>query len=193
MRLTGAPVSLFVSIRTEYSSRVFSLRTPSNQISESRRFAAAILLLLVLITSRLSAQSPWIAVGPDGGDARAIAAASGDSSHIYLGTANSWIYESTDAGASWHRLAKLDGTADLVIDHIVVDPGNPALIYAAAWKFGRPDGGLWISHDSGKTWQENPGLQGQSIRAFAQAPSDPGILFAGTLQGVFRSRNAGGS
>ena len=46
---------------------------------------------------------------------------------------------------------------------------------------------------AGKTWKANPGLQGQSIRAFAQAPSDPRILFAGTLQGVFRSSDAGGS
>ncbi len=121
------------------------------------------------------------------------AAASGDPNHLYLGTANSWIYESTDGGGSWHRLARLDTADDLVVDHILVDPGNPSLIYAAAWKFGRPDGGLWISHDGGKTWKANPGMQGQSIRAFAQAPSDPKILFAGTLQGVFRSRDAGGS
>jgi photosystem II stability/assembly factor-like uncharacterized protein len=110
-----------------------------------------------------------------------------------MGTAISWIYESIDEGASWHRLAKLDDAGDLVIDHILIDPANPSLIYAPAWKFGRPDGGLWISHDGGKKWIANPGMQGQSIRAFAQAPSNPRILFAGTLQGVFRSRDAGGS
>lgn len=154
---------------------------------------AALLASLVFILSTVQAQSPWSAVGPDGGDARSIAAVQGQPNHLYLGATNSWIYESSDGGASWHRLAKLDGVDDLVIDHILVDPLNPSLIYAAAWKFGRPDGGLWISHDSGKTWNPNPGLQGQSIRAFAQAPSDPRILFAGTLQGVFRSKDAGGS
>jgi photosystem II stability/assembly factor-like uncharacterized protein len=107
-----------------------------------------------------------------------------------MGTTNSWIYESTDEGASWHRLARLDNADDLVIDDIVVDPGNPSLIYAAAWKFDRPDGGLWISHDGGKTWKANPGLLGQSVRALAQAPSDPKVLVAGTLQGVFRSNDA---
>ncbi|HEX2919417.1 MAG TPA: transcriptional regulator [Edaphobacter sp.] len=130
-------------------------------------------------------------IGPDGGDARAFAAAPGDPKHLYLGTTNSLIYESNDEGAHWHRLAKLDGVDDLVVDHILIDPRNSSRIYAAAWKFDRPDGSLWISEDSGKTWKESPGLHGQSIRSFAQAPSDPQILFAGTLQGVFRSNDAG--
>ncbi len=132
-------------------------------------------------------------MGPDGGDARSLEAVSGDPQHLYLGTTNSWIYESTNAGASWHRLARLDESDDLVVDDIVVDPGNPLLIYAAAWKFDRPEGGLWITRDGGKIWRPSPGLQGQSIRAFVQAPSNPSILFAGTLQGVFRSTDAGAS
>jgi photosystem II stability/assembly factor-like uncharacterized protein len=155
--------------------------------------ASAVSLFIVaiaLIFPALHAQPGWNAVGPDGGDARALEAVPGEATHLYLGTANSWIYESTDQGASWHRLAKLDKADDLVIDHILVDPENHALIYAAAWKFDRPDGGLWISHDAGKTWKANPGLDGQSIRAFAQAPSDPRTLVAGTLKGVFRSTDA---
>lgn len=137
------------------------------------------------------AQGAWNPVGPDGGDARALTAVPGQPAHLYLGTTNSLIYESTDEGASWHPLAKLDSSNDLVIDHIVVDAGDPQVLYAAAWKFDRPDGGLWVSRDSGKTWQELPGLHGQSVRAFAQAPSDPRTLVAGTLQGVFWSRDAG--
>ena len=75
-----------------------------------------------------------------------------------------------DEGATWHRLAKLDSTDDLVIDHILVDRGDPATRYAAAWKFDRPEGGLWMSHDAGKSWHEAAGLHGQSIRAFAARP-----------------------
>lgn len=130
-------------------------------------------------------------IGPDGGDARALTAVPGDSKHLYLGTTNSLIYESEDLGASWHRLAKLDGVDDLVVDHILIDPADKRTIYAAAWKFDRADGGLWISHDAGKSWTEAAGLHGQSIRAFAAAPSDAHTLFAGTLQGVFRSTDAG--
>jgi photosystem II stability/assembly factor-like uncharacterized protein len=156
-----------------------------------RSVTACLAMLVAIQVFASAAQVSWTPVGPDGGDARALAAVPGQPSHLYLGTTNSLIYESTDEGASWRRLAKLDSSNDLVIDHILVDPGNPALLFAAAWKFDRPDGGLWISHDAGKSWQEEGGLHGQSIRAFAPAPSDPHMLFAGTLQGVFRSADSG--
>lgn len=150
-------------------------------------------LSLVLFASPVSARAAatWTPVGPDGGDARAITGVPGEPAHLYLGTTNSIVYESKDEGASWHRLAKLDSTNDLVIDHILVDPTNHSQIYAAAWRFDHPDGGLWISHDAGHTWTEVQGLHGQSIRAFTQAPSNPRMLYAGTLQGVFRSEDGG--
>jgi photosystem II stability/assembly factor-like uncharacterized protein len=145
--------------------------------------------MLLLSASSIAAQSAWKTVGPPGGDARSFAAVPGDSSHLYLGTTNSWLYESTDAGASWHRLAKLGDEDALVIDHIVVDASNHDTLYVAAWK--DEDGGLWISHDAGRTWRQSEALRGQSIRSFLQAPSNPAILFAGTLQGVFRSTDSG--
>jgi photosystem II stability/assembly factor-like uncharacterized protein len=98
-----------------------------------------------------------------------------------------------DEGTSWHRLAKLGSTDDLVLDNIIVDPANHALLYVAAWNIGHPDGGLWISHDAGQTWNATDGLRGQSIRALAQAPSNPRILYAGSLEGVFQSKDAGAS
>ncbi|HEV2215896.1 MAG TPA: transcriptional regulator [Terracidiphilus sp.] len=133
----------------------------------------------------------WAAVGPDGGDARAFGVVPGHPEHLYLGTTDSWIYESNDGGQSWHRLARLDGSDDLVIDHIVVDEANPAVLYAAAWRPDRSGGGVWTSRDGGRSWSEEAGMRGESIRAFVQAPSNPDILFAGTLTGVFRSEDGG--
>lgn len=163
-----------------------------------RRFArlsavALSSLALMLAAAILPAQAPesWSTVGPDGGDARSFAAVPGDPNHLYLGTTDSWIYESTDAGASWHRLAKMAGSNAFVLDHIVVDPTAPATIYAAAWRADGPGGGVWITHDGGRTWNEVSGLRGQSVFSLAQAPSDPHILFAGTLAGVFRSNDSG--
>jgi photosystem II stability/assembly factor-like uncharacterized protein len=152
---------------------------------------AFFVFLLLLASAGLWAQAPWSAVGPTGGDARSFAAVPGHPSHLYLGTTNSWIYESVDDGATWHRLSKLDSSENLIVDHIVVNPTNPALVYAAAWRADRPDGGLWVSHDGGRRWSPLDGLRGQSIRAFAQAPSNPRILLAGTLEGIFRSVDAG--
>jgi photosystem II stability/assembly factor-like uncharacterized protein len=144
---------------------------------------------LFVANGALNAQAAWNAVGPPGGDARAFASVPGNPEHLYLGTTASWLYESFDGGSTWHRLAKLDTADDLILDHIIVDPVDHSTLYVAGWR--RAEGGLWISHDAGHRWKESPGLHGQSIRAFLQAPSDPRLLFAGTLEGVFRSRDAG--
>jgi photosystem II stability/assembly factor-like uncharacterized protein len=154
-----------------------------------RRQIAAVLFALVCVCAEVYSQSRWIAAGPPGGDARVISSVPGQPNHLYLGTTASWIYESLDGGANWKRLAKLDGDDDLVLDHIVVDAADSNTIYVAGWR--RSDGGLWISHDRGQTWKESADLHGQSIRSFLQAPSDPKILFAGTLSGVFRSSDSG--
>ncbi len=129
-------------------------------------------------------------VGPNGGDARAFASVPGEPGHLYLGTTNSWLYESRDEGASWHRLAKLGRGDGFVIDHVIVDPDNPTTLYAGAWKDSN-DGGIWISHDAGHTWTEIPLFEGQPVLSLAEAPSDPTILVAGTLQSVFRSTDSG--
>jgi photosystem II stability/assembly factor-like uncharacterized protein len=157
----------------------------------SRFLPAAFLLAAALLASHLSAQAKWSAVGPDGGDARSFAAVPGQPSHIYLGTTHGWIYESFDRGSTWHRLALLDPTEDLVVDNILVDAANPERVWASGWKPDKPNGGLWASLDGGVQWQPIPALSGQSIFSFAQALSDPKILFAGTLLGVYRSGNAG--
>ncbi len=156
-----------------------------------RRSANAVLFLIVfLFLPSLRAQAGFRVVGPDGGDARSITAAPGEPQHLYLGTTNSWVYESFDEGASWRRLAKLGRGDGFVIDNIVVDAAHPNTVYAGAWK-NTTDGGLWTSHDAGHTWKETAFFKGQPIQALAQAPSAANVLYAGTLRGVFRSTDAG--
>jgi photosystem II stability/assembly factor-like uncharacterized protein len=170
------------------------MRTCLEFLSRRGCLARAIpLLLIALAIPEMPAQAFWTAVGPAGGDARAFAAVPAQPNHLYLGTLDSWIYESQDRGASWRRLAKLGHSDDLVLDSIVVDEANPATVYVAAWKLDETGGGLWISRDGGRNWKDVDGLRGQSIRAFAQAPSDPRVLYAGSLEGVFRSNDAGAS
>jgi photosystem II stability/assembly factor-like uncharacterized protein len=148
------------------------------------------LFLCLFCLPALHAQAAFTVVGPDGGDARAFASVPGEPHHLYLGTTNSWLYESIDEGATWRRLAKLDRGDGFVLDSIVVDSAHPSTLYVGAWR-NTDDGGLWISHDTGRTWKESPFFKGQPIYALTQAPSDPRILFAGTLQGVFRSSDSG--
>ena len=130
-------------------------------------------------------------MGPAGGDARALASFPGQPKHLLLGTTNSWLYESMDEGANWHRLAKLGSDDGFVLDSIVVDSADPATIYVGAWK-DSTDGGLWISHDRGPQLERaGRACKGQPVHALAQAPSDPRMLYAGTLEGVFRSSDGG--
>jgi photosystem II stability/assembly factor-like uncharacterized protein len=139
-----------------------------------------------------ASQSPaWEPVGPAGGDARAFAADPTNPKHLYMGTLDSWIYESQDGGADWKRLAKLSRAENQVLDNIVVDAADPKTILVGAWVLNRPEGDLYVSHDSGATWSTVEDMQGQSIRALEQARSNNKVLVAGTLKGVYRSDDGG--
>ena len=78
-----------------------------------------------------------------------------------------------------------------MLDSIVVDAAMPGRILVGAWVLSSSDGGLYISDDAGATWNVSAELKGQSIRALASAPSDPKMMVAGTLKGVYRSTDAG--
>ena len=148
---------------------------------------------LFLASAISFAAVPWLPTGPFGGDARSLAVAPGSGGHLYMGTTNSWVYESHDGGTSWQRLSRVSPEEGLVIDHILVDPAQPSTVFAAAWRLDQVGGGLWVSHDGAHTWTAVAAMRGQSIRSFAAAPSDPQQMYAGTLTGVFRSRDGGAS
>ncbi len=172
---------------------------PHSQSARSLRFAISrpVFALLLLASAVLataphaSAAAPWIPFGPFGGDARSFAVDPKDHQHLYLGTANGWIYESRNGGERWARLAEIGKRDDLVLDHIVVDRDNPKRLLVGVWVLGQVGGGLYVSTDGGHTWKPNPELDGQSVRALSAAPSDSKIVVAGTLDGVFRSTDAG--
>src|SRR5271156_5466406 len=138
-----------------------------------------------------AAEIQWIPVGPEGGDAPSFAYDSADPTHIYMGTTTSWIYQSTDGGATWKRLARLGKIDDLVVDNMVIDYSDPNTIYVGVWRLDRTDGGIFISHDSGATWTSSSDMDGKSVRALSQAPSNPKILIAGAITGVYRSEDSG--
>jgi photosystem II stability/assembly factor-like uncharacterized protein len=133
----------------------------------------------------------WRPIGPDGGDARRFAFDAHDPARIYLGTTDSWIYVSDDAGASWKRLAKLGPEDNLVVDSLAVDRSDPRTLFAGVWVMDHPDGGVYISHDGGQTWTEEPGMRGQAVLSLEQARNNRNELVAGTLRGVYRSEDKG--
>lgn len=148
-------------------------------------------LAMLSSVSASAATFRWTTVGPEGGDARSFASSPAEPNLIYLGTANSWIYESRDDGATWTRLSQVSAVDDLVVDNLVVDEADPQTLYAGVWRLDRMDGGVYISHDGGRSWVASPGMQGKSVRSLAQAPSNPKVLVAGAIEGVFRSEDGG--
>lgn len=158
--------------------------------------------VLALTVSSAFAQTPsaatanllnksWSSVGPDGGDARSLASDPKNPQHLYLGTTSSWVYETIDGGKSWHRLAKLGTSDDFIVDNIFVDSSDPKTLVIGVWKVDERGGGIYISHDAGKNWGPVADMAGQSVRALAQAPSNPKIYVAGTVSGVYRSVDGG--
>ena len=134
----------------------------------------------------------WVALGPDGGDARSLAYDPHQPNRLFLGTGSGSLFVSEDNGASWTRFAHLGEGSAYVLDHIEIDPQS-GIIYVAAWdsRIERENGDLFRSVDGGKTWEALPSIHGRSIRAMHLAPSDPKVIVAGTISGVFRSQDGG--
>src|SRR5215472_4775448 len=153
----------------------------------------SVLLILALLPAALAAQQSWLPVGPDGGTVRSLAYDPKNPDHIFLGTSAGTLYVSNDNGNSWQRFARLGGPAEMVLDHIVIDPNDPKNMFVAAWNAQMPnsDGDLFRSKDAGKTWEIVADLHGKSLRALSIATANPQILLAGALDGIYRSHDGG--
>jgi len=149
---------------------------------------ATMLALAAVFSLGTSAQS-WQQVGPPGGDVRSLVADPRDARVLYLGTSDGHIFGSKDSGTRWRQLGRV-GSADTVVFTLMVDGRDSDTIFAGTWPLSGGKGGAWRSTDNGQTWKP-AGLTGQTVRALAQAPSNLDILYAGTLDGVYRSRNDG--
>jgi len=165
--------------------------------SVPRRMSLRTVLRAVVVLVGLGAMAApmraatWFPLGPYGGDARSIVADPRNSSHLYMGTATGWVFESVDGGNTWSRLAQIGKRNDLMIDRILTDPKSPHRLIVGAWIVDHPDGGLYISDDGGKNWYEQSEMHGQSVRSMTRSLSDSNILVAGTLTGVYRSVDNG--
>lgn len=104
---------------------------------------------------------------------------------IYAGT---WHlpYKSTDSGQTWSVINKgiIDDSDIFAID---IDPGNANHIIASACS------GIYETGDAGGSWHKVQGIPSQSrrTRAIMQHPTIPGLVFAGTTEGFWRSAKGG--
>ncbi len=137
----------------------------------------------------LTAQT-WRQVGPPGGTVISLEADAHNIKKMYLGTSDGHVFFSNDEGAHWQLLSRIGAGQDDVITHILVDPRDSNRLYASTWSLYSGGGGVYRSDDAGHTWKV-VGLEHETVRALAQAPTNPKILLAGSLTGVYRSMDDG--
>ena len=127
------------------------------------------------------------------GSIGAIAIALSDPKVIYVGSGEAdmrsdiaqgnGMYRSSDAGKSWSKIG-LDDSQQ--IGRVIVDPGNPNLVYVAA--LGHPYGpntqrGVFRSSDGGANWTRvlgNDDATGAIDLAFE--PGNPKVIYAAMWQ-----------
>src|SRR6202022_4605878 len=147
----------------------------------------------VLLAGAVAHAQTWRSLGPPGGDVHSLAADPSQPGRLFLGTADGHIFGSEDAGERWTLLGRAGTRLDAVITAIIVDPREANVLFASTWmQDPAAGGGVFRSGDGGRTWRI-AGLEGQAVRALAIAPSNADVVLAGTLDGVYRSRDAGKS
>jgi photosystem II stability/assembly factor-like uncharacterized protein len=154
------------------------------------------LLTMLMLASICAAAGTrqWAVLGPDGGDVRSLAYDPHNPDRVFLGTSTGVIFVSEDGGHNWSRFAKLGSGDDYVLDHIAIDPHNSKIIFVSAWSVqDQSAGDIFRTHNGGKEWEALPAMHGKSVRAMAISASDPKVVVAGALDGVYRSTNGGNS
>jgi photosystem II stability/assembly factor-like uncharacterized protein len=129
-------------------------------------------------------------VGPSGGDVRTIVVDPKDKDHLFITTLDGQVYTSTDAGNNWQFLVNFN-RAQLILDNLIVDSRDSKIIYTSGYRGVKDPGGFFKSIDGGVNWKESKDLKDEAIHALVQSSLDPNILLAGTIRGVWISRNSG--
>ncbi|MCF8415169.1 MAG: glycosyl hydrolase [Crocinitomicaceae bacterium] len=127
--------------------------------------------------------------------------------HLFGPSQERGIYKTVDGGKTWKRVLfsdELSGAADLVME-----PGNPQVLYASTWSVirtphslesGGPGSALWKSKDGGETWQKlnkKPGFPSKSVIGIigvAVSASNPDKVYAiveNSDGGLFTSEDGG--
>ena len=116
------------------------------------------------------------------------------------------LFKTTDGGQTWKNI--LSVSEDTGVTEVVLDPGNPEIVYAASWQRrrhvwtlinGGPESAIHKSTDGGATWTKlRSGLPAGDLGriGLAVSPVDPRVVFATveaseTGSGVYRSADRG--
>ena len=117
-----------------------------------------------------------------------------DNTHLLAATTMG-VFESTDGGDSWKK--RMDGMKEvLMVFALGRDPTRPWILYAGT------SGGVYKTMNRAARWEKvNNGLVSPDVRSSSRAlgvtalavdPFQPDTVYAATLNGLYKSTNAGG-
>ena len=110
---------------------------------------------------------------------------------VYAGTDWSGLFKSTDAGINWKPVET--GLPVKSFGAVAIDPQRPRTVYVGATSTAfSAHGTVLRTVDGGTTWQKLAGVP-WTVQSLALDPRDPNTVFAGTIHGLYRSRDAGGN
>lgn len=87
--------------------------------------------------------------------------------HLFGPNNERGVFKSTDGGKSWKQVLYINEQTG--ISDLVMEPGNPSVLYAGSWRVirtpyslesGGEGSGLWKSIDGGETWKNITGAKG---------------------------------
>jgi len=116
---------------------------------------------------------------------------------LAVGTDDGLVQISEDGGGSWSTTEALPGVPELaLVRRLVLSAHDADTIYVASSSHEYNDFTPYVlkSTDLGQSWESiAAGLpDGSPVRAFAEHPRNPELLFAGTEHGVWASFDGGG-
>ncbi|HEV2388621.1 MAG TPA: hypothetical protein VGS20_15355 [Candidatus Acidoferrales bacterium] len=130
------------------------------------------------------------------GQINSIVVSPSDPSTVFVGvTGHAWgpgpdrgVYRTTDGGKTWNKVLYVGDTTG--VSDMVMEPGNPKILYAGMWQVlrhpwvlesGGNSSGIYRSTDGGDSWQKlTAGLPAPPTGriGLAIAPSNPAHLYA---------------
>jgi hypothetical protein len=99
---------------------------------------------------------------------------------------SSYVWKSTDAGATW-KAAKKGLPAGDPASHLLIDPAHPSVLYAGTGL------GVYKSTNAGRTWRpRSTNLPySRAVLSLAIDPSNTSTVYASTTLSVYKSTNGG--
>jgi hypothetical protein len=126
----------------------------------------------------------------------AIAVTKGDSSRLWVGHNNGFVFRTSNGTATNPTWTRVDnGSTPLpkrYCNRITVDPSNPARVYVTFGGYSSDN--VWKSTNDGATWTNiSSSLPSAPVHSLVVHPVRADLLYIGTEVGVFASENGGAS